>query len=288
VGSSGQTGQITIDTGSLAVSSNGFIDISNAATVTNSNLVIPTQIKIDARDIHLDGGDITAESTGNVTASEININYSGGLRMDSGTIATSAVDGNGGAISISGQGPIWLNRSNITTSVLGSSGNGGNISVSVPIIVMNTAAIQANTAAIHASGGSVDIDAATILPSFQSMLLGGTLENFDPNLPGSNFIQAAAPDGIGGVLNVAIPTLDIGSSLLALTQRPAAPAALGRSLCDFSKGSSLSVTGRGGSPSSASEPIWFDWEDDSEAAAGKPNQPPSAVSFLAGLSACRR
>jgi hypothetical protein len=140
-------------------------------------------------------------------------------------------------------------------------GNGGNINISVPIIVMDTAAIQANTAVARAAGGTVNIETGAILPSFQSYILGGTSRTFDPALPGFNLIQAAAADGVGGALNVTSPTLDIGSSLLALPGTPASPTALGRSLCDFSRGSSLSTGGRGGLPASARDPLWIDADD---------------------------
>jgi large exoprotein involved in heme utilization and adhesion len=213
------------------------------------------------------------------------------MRATDAKITTAAEQGNGGLISINGSGNLRLDASQITTSVAGTSGNGGDIQISAPTIIMNTAAIQANTAASHASGGKVNIYAGAILPSFQSVVLGGTLQEFDPTLPGFNLIQAAAPDGVSGALNVTSPTLDIGSSLLALTGRPAVPPSLGRGLCGFTRGSSLAIAGRGGLPNSAYDPLWIDMEDNGQPAAVKlehfPSNVPDSSILYASIPPCR-
>jgi hypothetical protein len=181
--------------------------------------------------------------------------------MDPSTIETSSQDGNGGPISITGAGPLLISQSNITTSVLGTSnGNGGDITINVPVIALDTGAIQANTFAPLASGGTVIINAQALVPSYQSFVLGGSAIAFDPTSTGLNVVQAAAPDGVSGALSVTVPTLDLGNALLGLTGRPSAPAALGRGLCGFSRGSSLAITGLGGVAPSAYDPLWIDPE----------------------------
>jgi hypothetical protein len=82
-----------------------------------------------------------------------------------------------------------------------------------------------------------------------------------------NVVQAVAPDGVSGTLNVAAPILFLGNSLLGLTGRPYVPAALGRGLCGFTQGSSLAVAGRGGVPVSAYDPLGTDFETVSQEAA---------------------
>jgi hypothetical protein len=62
-------------------------------------------------------------------------------------------------------------------------------------------------------------------------------------------------------LSVTVPTLDLGNALLGLTGRPAAPTALGRSLCGFGHGSSLVLAGRGGVAPTAYDPLWIDPEE---------------------------
>jgi large exoprotein involved in heme utilization and adhesion len=183
------------------------------------------------------------------------------LQASGGSITTSANQGNGGSVSISGQGPLWLDHSNITTSVTGTSGNGGDINIDVPYVVLNTGAIQSNTAASHASGGNLTIDAQAVIPTYESFILGGNAVRFDPASEGLNVVQAAAPDGVSGVLAVTEPTLDLGNSMTGLVGKPSTPTVLGRSPCSYRRGSSLSVAGRGGLPISARDPLWIDAHD---------------------------
>jgi filamentous hemagglutinin family protein len=172
-GSAGQPGTVSIAAGKLAVLDNGFISIENDATLPEPTIVSPTNITIHANNVVLDGGVISAGSTGNIDASAIDLQYTHSLRASGSSILTSANEGNGGTIAVSGSGVLWLDQSNLTTSVAGKSGNGGDITINVPYIVMNTGAIQANTAALRASGGNVTIDAQALIPSFQSFVLGG-------------------------------------------------------------------------------------------------------------------
>ena len=210
------------------VLSNGSINIADNATISDPGRIKPTQVSITAGQIDLNDGLITAASTGNVAASAINISYSSALRMDPSTISTSSQDGNGGPITIIGQGPLLIGHSSITTSVLGATnGNGGDISIDVPVIALDTGFIQANTIAPVASGGSIRIDAQALVPSEQSFVLGGNALSFDSTAQGLNVVQAAAPDGFSGTLSVTVPTLDLGNALLGLTGRPSIPASLG-------------------------------------------------------------
>jgi len=257
--SGGQTGQVIINTGLLTIEANGSINISDAATPSDPSAITPTLIKIDANKIDTNGGEVTAKSTGNVAASGIDITYNSSLNMGPGTISTSAVDGNGGIIAITGQGPLFVDHSNITTSVSGiNNGNGGDIVINVPEIVLDTGAIQANTTAPLASGGAVRINSQALVPSFQSFLLGGSAVAFVAGATGLNVVQAAAPDGVNGALSVTVPTLDLGNALLGLTGRPSAAVALGRGLCGSSHDSSLAIAGHGGVAPTAYDPLWFD------------------------------
>jgi filamentous hemagglutinin family protein len=258
-GSGGQPGNVTIDASTLEVLEDGSINIADEATVSDPDRIRPTRIAITAGQIDLDNGLITAASTGNVAASSIDINYGSGLRMDPSTISTSSQDGNGGPITITGAGPLLISHSDITTSVLGTSnGNGGDITINVPVIALDTGAIQANTFAPLASGGTVTIDAQALVPSYQSYILGGSAIAFDPTVMGLNVVQAAAPDGVSGALSVTVPTLDLGNALLGLTGKPSAPATLGRDLCGATRGSSLAIAGRGGVAPTAYDPLRID------------------------------
>jgi filamentous hemagglutinin family protein len=259
--SAGQPGSITISAANLAIDTGGLITVQNAGTVPDFTMFHPTLVMISVQNLDMTGGEITAASTANADASSIEVHYSQVMRAADADITTSAEQGNGGEISIEGSGNLQLDNSQITTSVLGTLGNGGNIQINVPVILMNTAAIQANTTAVRASGGAINIEAGAIIPSFESIILGGNLQNFDSALAGLNLIQAAAPDGVSGELNVTAPTLDLGNALLGLTGRPSAPPALGRGLCGPSHGSSFAISGRGGVAPTAYDPLWIDPEE---------------------------
>jgi hypothetical protein len=146
---------------------------------------------------------------------------------------------------------LWLNNSQITTSTNG--GVGGNISINVPFLIMNTGFIQANTQA-GASGGNVSINANAIIASGGLLNVGGlTPLAFDPNAVNFNVMQAAAPTGLSGNIAVTAPVVNVSGSLAGLTGSVLNSAGIGRSLCNTTAGSSLAQTGRGGMPASSSD-----------------------------------
>jgi large exoprotein involved in heme utilization and adhesion len=209
---------------------------------------------VQANEIVLDGGAIKANSTGNVAAGKLQIGFRDHLSLDQGSITTSANAGNGGAISIHGGEVISLKNSQITTSVLGLTGNGGDIDISAKALLMNTGFIQANTTARNASGGNVGINVEALLTSGNTLFLGGEIPyTFSPGVFGFNVIQAAAPTGVSGTINVAAPVLDISGILKELGVKLIDTGGLGRNPCQTTGGSSLSQAGRGGLPASARE-----------------------------------
>jgi len=128
----------------------------------------------------------------------------------------------------------------------------------------------------------VTIDAQALLPSFGSYLLGGPAIAFDPAAMGLNLVQAAAPDGVNGELNVTVPTLDLGNALLRLPGQVVPTVTLGRGLCGTTKGSSLVFAGRGGVAATAYDLLWVD-DEPSWLRADASTSAPSA----ADLVACR-
>jgi large exoprotein involved in heme utilization and adhesion len=246
-GSSGQTGNVSvIATNSITLSNDGKLSIQNFAYVLNPKAIVPTVLAVNAPTITLQNATITAASSGNVAASDIKISFSNLLYLDPSSISTSANQGNGGSISILGSGIIDLNSSEITTSVAGLSGNGGNISIDAAALIMNTGFIQANTAA-NAHGGLIDINVQTLVPSGNTLFVGGSVPyTFEPGVFGFNVIQAAAPTGVSGTIDITSPVLDITGSLRGLSGQTIDVGGLGRSLCQTSGGSSLAQAGRGG------------------------------------------
>ena len=251
-GASGHTGDISIvASGSVSVTNGGRISAANDST-TAASVAQGSRIRISAPSVNvLSGGSITSQSTGNVAASDISIEAPGTLLIDSGSITTSANLGDGGGISVDA-GRIVMRDAQITTSVVGSVGNGGDISIVADLLQMETGFVQANTAAASASGGNVLIDVGLIAASGGTVFVGGSTPiAFSPGVFALNVIQAAAPTGVSGAIDITSPVLDTSGALAGLGASPLDTSGLGRNPCRVGAGSSLALVGRGGLPPSA-------------------------------------
>jgi filamentous hemagglutinin family protein len=254
--SRGQSGSVTVDAGrSITVSNGGEIAITNLMSLGGPYpwTITPTLLSVTAPVIELrDGGTISAASLGDIPASNIAVNVGQRMVLDNASITTSAVDGNGGSITLTGDGVVVLRNSQITTSVTGLAGNGGDITIATRGLVLDTGFIQANTAAQDAAGGKVSIDVGFLIPSGNTLFVGGSepLE-FRPGVFGLNVIQAAAPTGVSGAIDITTPALDVSGGLIGLTAKVLDGGGLGRSLCDVTGGSSLALATSGSMPLAA-------------------------------------
>lgn len=257
-GSSGQTGHVSVTAGeSILLSNGGQFSIRSTAQVDNPNVLRQSMLQVSAPLITLvDQGAVTASATGNTNASQIVAKATDQLQMSNATINTSAHDGNGGDISIVIKRLGKLTNSRITTSVDGSNGNGGNISIDPPYLIMQNAFIQANTTAPLASGGLVNVVADSLITSGGNLYIGGSvIRNFTPGQFGDNVIQAAAPTGVNGVINLSSPQVDLTGSLSMLSNTLIDYTNLLAAACQVPVGSSLSVINLGGAPPSLSGPL---------------------------------
>ncbi len=247
--SSGQTGNVSIRAADTLLIDHARLSIKNQATVTTPEKNNISTLQVSADTLKLDHAEVTAASSGNIAASQIQIDFGQQMHLSPSVITTSAVSGNGGNIRVSGQGALILQRSQISTSVTGvTSGNGGNIEVSAPVMVMDSGAIQANTAAQKAFGGDVKIQVGAILSSGNRLSVGGAPRLFDPSRLSFSVIQAAAADGVSGLISLASPPLDLSASLSNLAPQLIDNSELNADFCRISNQSSLTLLGRGGLP----------------------------------------
>jgi filamentous hemagglutinin family protein len=251
--SPGQTGSIRLNaSGNITLSNGGEIAIRNDGNSNTPALLTPTLLSLTGTNITLIDAAITAASTGNAAASNIQISASNQLFIDPSVISTSALNASGGSIAINSGNLINLINSQITTSVLGTTGNGGNINISTGALVMSTGFIQANTAAANASGGTVGINVNMLIPTGSTLFAGGqTPLRPQIGIFGYNVIQAAAPTGLSGAIQITSPVLDVSGSLGGLYAQVVETGGLSRSPCQNTGGSSLAQSGRGGLPASA-------------------------------------
>jgi filamentous hemagglutinin family protein len=251
VDSSGQVGQITV----LAAGQVLLQDAPEALTIKNESVqpnlpALTTQsILLRAGELRLDGAGLVASSSGAAPGNAIDVQVSGAMAMAKGArILTSAHDGNGGPIRIAAGRYLQLRDAQVESSVLGPlNGNGGNIRIDTPVLVLDNGSLQANTTALRASGGDVIIGVRALVPSGSVLRLGGTEPiPFEPGRPGVNVIQAAAPEGLSGNVDVAVPALDLAGTLRALDTQLLDVGIVGNDFCGIGTGSSLVRSGRGG------------------------------------------
>ena len=254
--SSGQTGDVMISASESLVIDNGLVSIENDAALTNPAALDPTAIRVSAPELVLrNDAVISAAASSNADASNVEVVSGRLLQMDTAAIATSAEDGNGGAITLNGSGVISLRNSAIATSVRGERGDGGDIALKADALILSAGFIQANTAAVAASGGQVLIDVGQVIPAGNRVFVGGDqpfsfadafgIENF-------NVIQAAAPTGVSGEVRILGTVIDVSGSLVALSLPPIDLGVFARDPCSVGRRNTF-VVGARSAPDRASD-----------------------------------
>ncbi|MDP2427947.1 MAG: filamentous hemagglutinin N-terminal domain-containing protein [Methylobacter sp.] len=253
--SRGQTGNIIITVNdSLYLAGSGLISIENRATVSAADaaLINPGFINITAANIAMTDSRIISRSIGNIAAGEIAVNFSRQLNMVSADINTTANTGDGGSVTVNGGESIYLQNAGFTTTVRGVEGNGGDIFTTADILVMDTGLIQAN--AVSGSGGDILLNLKALIPSGNSLLLGGSPVIWQPSEFGFNLIQAASETGVSGTVNVTAPQLNLSGIIANLGGAQFDTDMISQDYCNLGIGSSLTRTGSGGlKPKSATQ-----------------------------------
>jgi len=257
--SDGQPGSITLDVaGALTMRDGAALTIENQAQVADPARLRPSAITVTAGSIDLGGGStVLAASRANADAGRITLTSAGSLELAGSTISTTSLDGDGGPIGVAAGGLVRLADSRITTSVEGQrNGNGGDITLAAGTLLMQSGFVQANTSAPLARGGRVAVDVGLLVPDGSNLFVGGNrITAFRTGAPGFNVIQAAAPDGVAGTLDVTLPQLNLSGSLVGLTIPRIDFGPLGRDLCEVGDESSFTVLGRGATRPPVSGPL---------------------------------
>ncbi|MBL8341315.1 MAG: filamentous hemagglutinin N-terminal domain-containing protein [Rubrivivax sp.] len=261
--SGGDAGAIDLTvTGEFSMSGGALLSIANDAPLVGPAVPLtPSFVRVQAGRIVMQGGEVTAASSQNADAGAIVLRSGGDIRLGNSTLRTTAFEGNGGPITLtaglSTPGVVTLRNTSVTTSVDGTAGgNGGNIRIGGQALVLASGFVQGNTLAALASGGDVTIDTPLLVPDGDNVFIGGTrIALFRPNQPGFNVIQAAAPNGLAGTLDVTRPELSLAGTLAALATARIDFGALGRDMCRLDESSSFTPLGRGALPAGSAEPL---------------------------------
>jgi len=247
--SAGQTSDIFVSASqALFLANHSRISMQNDATVAPPALITPTSLAVSAPAIDLKNSQITTQSTGNVNAGDIGVNFSGWLTMDPSFITTAANTGNGGTITLRGGQGIYLQDSGFMTSASGATSNGGNINVTADVVVMKTGVIQAN--AVGGTGGNITLNLKALIPSQNQLIKGGKQVAWQPFKEGLNVVQAASENGVSGDINLTAPKFDISGSISGLNANALALPPIAQDNCSAGakKVSSLVHGGKGGIP----------------------------------------
>ncbi|RAM48983.1 MAG: filamentous hemagglutinin, partial [Hapalosiphonaceae cyanobacterium JJU2] len=244
-GATGNGGNIEILKGSLFIADGGEI---NASTSGNGNA---GGIKINANSLFVDGGQlITNSEVENRQAGNIEITTAKDIRLDNGAFISANTNGGQGNITLNSRDLILRRNSNITTNAIGTA-TGGNITIKTGNLVAfpkEDSNISAN--ADRGPGGRVSIGATRIFgiefrkqPTQESDITATS--NLGPDFSGNVQINTPDVDPSQGLLELPDNLADASSQI---AQNP----------CQKGFGSSFTVTGRGGLPSSPNDSLSSD------------------------------
>jgi filamentous hemagglutinin family protein len=288
----GNAGKITIDTGNLSISNRGGI----FATILDKGVGNSPGIKINAENINLtnvgaiesgsyqggtgnsgnidinskgdinltDTSRIASKSLGQGAAANITI-ASDRVRLNNSSISTQSIGSTGGNMQLTLNEQLLLrNTSNITTNSdsTGGNGNGGNITINSPLIIAAPGSNNISANAFAGNGGQVNITSQGLF-GIQYRRVG---------LDGTNNITASSTFGQSGNVNVSTPGTDPGKDSTELPKVTTDASNQISQVCSASnRQNKLTVTGRGGLPPNANDPLTSDviWQD-ARAASSQP------------------
>ncbi|MBE9561329.1 MAG: hypothetical protein IMF12_00515, partial [Proteobacteria bacterium] len=143
---------------------------------------------------------ITARSEGSGNAGKLQLEI-GKMYLTDSVLETSALNADGGNLSIVSSGYVYLSNSQISTSVNEEFGGGGNITANPEFIILDSAAIFAK--AKKGKGGNINITTTSIY-------------NFDMT-PISEVINASSEFGLSGIITIETPDENSAESLYIMS-----------------------------------------------------------------------
>ena len=200
--SSGVVGSITIEASeNIILSNNSTISSTNAGGGNTNHLAT---INLQTQNLQLDNNaSITTEALENADAGNINLHITDSMTLsDNSAITTESQFGGGGEITLQVGDLLHLQDSEITSTVAGGSGNGGNIQIGTlvkpQIVVLDNSDIIAQASA--GDGGTINLNAQFI---FQN-----------PN----SIIDASSTTGINGRVSINATDADIENDILSIDE----------------------------------------------------------------------
>jgi large exoprotein involved in heme utilization and adhesion len=235
---SGAGGPVTVASGNLSVQGGAQIASSTAGPGNGGDVIVSVVSDMVLLD---PGPQITARSTGSSDAGSVTVSAGRLLLANGAGISTEAVgtrsSASGGNITLLVADMLYLTNSQISTSVKGETGNGGNIKIDPQFIVLDRSQIVATAIAGH--GGNITITADEFLESADSV------------------VSASSQKGISGTIEIIGPRVDLNGALVVLSSQLRSAAQVLRDSCVAQAGlpqSSLVEGRRGGLPQTPMRP----------------------------------
>jgi filamentous hemagglutinin family protein len=289
----GDTGKITIDVqGNLAIADRGGI----FATILDQGIGNSQGVKINAGNINLTNfgkiesvsyaggtgnsgnvditskGDINLTASSNISSSSIGRGEAANIlvnanriRLNNSSIAAIAAGAKGGNIQMTLNDQLLLrNTSKVSTTSdsTGKNGDGGNITINSPLIIAAPGTNNISANAFAGNGGKVNITSQGLF-GIQYRSIG---------LDTANNITASSTFGQSGNVSITTPGADPGKDSTELPKVPTDASNQISQVCSASnRQNKLTVTGRGGLPPNANDPLTSDvvWQD-ARAASNQP------------------
>jgi filamentous hemagglutinin family protein len=226
----GAGGSISVEANAVTLQNGGTV---SASTTGTSSSATGGSISISGGQfVQMNNGpSITASSTGPGDAGNISIDAGPQLVMQNSFIKTEAAQAGGGNIEIRAVDLVQLENSTVSTSVLGGSGSGGNITIDPNLVLLQNSQIIAQ--AVQGAGGNISITTNLLLPDSTSL------------------ISASSQFGQQGNIVIQSPVSPASGKLVPLGQKPLIATSLLSQRCAALAGGSISsftVAGRDSLP----------------------------------------
>ncbi|WP_193199379.1 filamentous hemagglutinin N-terminal domain-containing protein [Nostoc sp. MG11] len=270
--------------GTLTINASNFVEVSGTSPIGKfpSGLFAQSRGSGDAGSILLTTRQLIVRDKAEVTVAALGSGNAGNLdiaareiRLDEGKLLADTKSGNGGNITLKLQDLLLLrNNSQISTTAgteAAGGGNGGNITIDTPngfIVAVPDENSDISANAFMGSGGKVEIAAYGVFgiePRSREDLARRLQTNepakLDPRQLQTNDITAISQTNptLNGVVNINTPGIDPNEGLTKLPTQPVEPKVA--QVCKAGTGrnqNSFTITGRGGVPSSPTEPLSAD------------------------------
>ena len=220
----GRGGSLFIVTPSLQLSDHGGISVETSGDGRGGDLALTT----DQLDLQTQAK-VSSESTGTGLAGDITIAAANRLTLTNSAITAATTDADGGNIHIDPE-LMLLRQSDITATVKGGTGNGGNIDLAADNLVLDRSRIIANAEA--GNGGNISLASQVFLKTPDTM------------------VSASSRFGIQGTVVVYAPLVDVTAGLVTLPEKFLDGESFTAKRCvdNAQEASSLVVKGRDGVP----------------------------------------